>query len=164
MSDSSAPPASGRALWGLSAAVYVRREGKILILKRAGGEATGAWFIPGGAVDAGEDVETAARRELFEEAGLRPDGDLTLIDANHLFVYGGEALQLCYACDCADGEVVLSDEHSAARWIDPVEYRERYFRDEVVEQVQARDPHLARMMLSVRRGLDRYIEWCEGRR
>ena len=53
-----------RALFGLSAAVYVQRDGKILVLKRAMGEATGGWYIPGGAVDPGEDVETL-RRDAF---------------------------------------------------------------------------------------------------
>jgi predicted NUDIX family NTP pyrophosphohydrolase len=34
----------------------------------------GAWSIPKGVVNAGEDPLTAARREFAEETGLRPDG------------------------------------------------------------------------------------------
>jgi ADP-ribose pyrophosphatase YjhB (NUDIX family) len=49
-----------RALFGLSAAVFAQRDGKILILKRAVGEATGGWYLPGGAVEAGEDIEAGA--------------------------------------------------------------------------------------------------------
>jgi 8-oxo-dGTP diphosphatase len=56
-------------LFTLSSAVFVQRHGNILILKRAGGEGTGGWYLPGGAVDAGETVEESARRELLEEAG-----------------------------------------------------------------------------------------------
>ena len=153
-----------RALFGLSAAVYAQRDGKILVLKRAMGEATGGWYIPGGAVDPGEDVETAARRELFEEAGLVPDGPLTLISANHMHVYGGEALQLCYACDCTTGDVIISHEHSGFRWMEPEAYRERFLSDAMIEQIAATNEHYAALMRTVRAGLDDFIKWCDDQR
>jgi 8-oxo-dGTP pyrophosphatase MutT (NUDIX family) len=149
-----APP-----LFALSAAVYARRHGKILVLKRAGGEATGGWYLPGGAVDAGETVEQAAVRELREESGLVPTGPLAIIGVSHLHIYGRDSLQVAYACDCLEGEVVLSHEHSGARWVDPAEYRERYFNDELITRVEEANAHLAGLMRSVRENLDRYIEW-----
>ena len=36
--------------YGLAGAVYAERDGKILLLKRAGGTASGGWYIPGGAI------------------------------------------------------------------------------------------------------------------
>ena len=114
-------------LFGLSASVYAQRAGKILILKRAGGEVTGGWYIPGGGHERGEDLEATARRELYEESGLVPDGPLTLIGLVPMRVYGSDAIQESYACDCTTGEVVISDEHSEARWIEPSDYRQRYF-------------------------------------
>ena len=36
----------------------------------------GAWAIPKGLVEQGEDLEACARREFEEELGTRPDGDL----------------------------------------------------------------------------------------
>ncbi len=49
------------------------KDGKVLLLKR--GETSknfpGYWIGPGGRVDDGEDVLTAAVREVFEETGIR---------------------------------------------------------------------------------------------
>ena len=148
-------------LFALAAAVYVQRDGKILILKRAGGEVTGGWYIPGGAHEAGEDLEETARRELFEESGLVPDGPLTLIGIAPMHVYRADVIQVSYACDCATGEVVLSDEHSGARWIDPRDYRERYFGDDTIAEVAAQDERVAAIIRAVRVDLDRYLAWAD---
>ena len=48
------------------------REGKLLVARRPGGvHLEGCWEFPGGKIRPGEDPETAARRELEEETGLR---------------------------------------------------------------------------------------------
>lgn len=56
--------------------------GELLLLKRSNYDSTnaGAWVIPGGHVDPGEDCETAAKRELLEEAGISVD--LLMVDDN----------------------------------------------------------------------------------
>jgi 8-oxo-dGTP diphosphatase len=146
-------------LFALSAAVFVERDGEILLLKRAGGEMTGAWYIPGGAVDAGETVEEAARRELFEESGLAPTGPLTCVGVSHMEAYGLESLQVLYACDCAPGDVVLSDEHSAARWMDAATYRERYFSDEILARFESTDRRIWSMLGGIRAAIDAYVAW-----
>src|SRR5437870_12552719 len=111
------------ALFALSSAVFAERDGQILVLKRALGEATGGWYLPGGAVDPGESVEECARRELFEECGLVPTGSLVCVAVAHMHVYGHDSLQVLYRCACPDGDVTLSHEHSGARWVVPVAYR-----------------------------------------
>ncbi|MEM8807853.1 MAG: NUDIX hydrolase [Cyanobacteria bacterium P01_G01_bin.38] len=43
-------------------------DGRIVLIRRRD---SGRWGLPGGIVDWGEDIATAARRELAEETGLR---------------------------------------------------------------------------------------------
>ena len=84
-------PAPGEEL-NPEAAPTVPREAASVVVLRGGADALevllvqrthdarfmpGVWVFPGGAVDAGEDLTTAALRELREEAGLDADaGDL----------------------------------------------------------------------------------------
>ncbi len=148
------PPGAFR----LSTALFVERDREILVLKRAGGEMTGGWYLPGGAVDPGETVEEGARRELLEEAGLVPTSPLVCVAVAHMRVYGADSLQVLYACDCADGDVVISHEHSAARWMDAAVFRERYFNDEVLARL-AGDARVHQMLTNIRNAIDAYIEW-----
>lgn len=154
MTDVSSEPPKA---YYLSAATYVEREGKILLLKRAGGEGTGLWWIPGGAVERDERPEDAARRELMEEAGLAPNGPLRVIGFFPQQVYGQDTYCVTYACTCDNGLVTVSDEHTAHRWIDPHDYRTRYFSDEILASVD--DPRLRQLVTDIRDDLDRYIEW-----
>jgi mutator protein MutT len=163
MNDQPQPADAGPALFRVSAAVYAQRDGEILILKRAGGELTGAWDVPGGMVDAGETAEEAARRELVEEAGIVPSGPLTLVGLVPMHVYGHESFRAMYACDCPDGEVVISHEHSGYRWIDPRDYRERYFGDEQLARVAEGSERRATIVRNVQANLDEYIAWLQER-
>ncbi len=59
--------------------MYRRRRGLEVLLVHPGGpfwkkKDEGAWFLPKGEVDAGEDELSASRREFEEETGIKPVG------------------------------------------------------------------------------------------
>ena len=143
-------------LYALSAVVYAERDGRILMLKRAVGAMSGQWFLPGGAVERGELPEVAARRELVEEAGLDIEGELELVGAYPMWVYGGDCLQLSYRGRVAEGEVAISHEHDAARWADPVELRAT-LTDEVIDALAQGDERVGALVRNIRIDLDRYL-------
>lgn len=71
----------------LSAGILMWRRrggGRQVLLAHFGGPQwqnrdAGAWAIPKGLVEAGEDLEACARREFEEELGVRPDGELVAL-------------------------------------------------------------------------------------
>jgi len=65
--------------------VAVVRDDRVLLVKRARPPSQGLYAFPGGKVETGETLEEAARRELFEETGLRATGFRPLIE---IFIEG----------------------------------------------------------------------------
>lgn len=55
----------------IAAGVIVENEGRILLVRHRKPEAYDFWVAPGGGANAAEDLQAAARREVFEECGLR---------------------------------------------------------------------------------------------
>ena len=60
------PPSAPKAAVG----AVVIEEGKVLLVKRKYAPKKGKWAIPGGSVNLGETLQTAAEREVMEETGL----------------------------------------------------------------------------------------------
>lgn len=62
--------------------LLVNRAGDLLLQRRSSTSTRfpGAWGVPGGHCEPGETPEQAAVRELWEEAGLRPDGEVVLFE------------------------------------------------------------------------------------
>jgi 8-oxo-dGTP diphosphatase len=59
-------------------AVVFDRTGRVLLIRRGRPPLEGAWTLPGGHVDAGEEPASAAEREVEEEAGLRVSAERLL--------------------------------------------------------------------------------------
>ena len=110
-------------------AVLINRAGLVFAGRRAGlpaDDAT-AWQMPQGGIDAGEDIETAARRELWEETGIRSAELLAITDdwwsydfpvrakAGHkLYPFRGQTQRwAAFRFLGSDTEVTVSAEHTA---------------------------------------------------
>jgi 8-oxo-dGTP diphosphatase len=142
-------------LYALGAMVYAERGDEILLLRRAGGTLSGQWYLPGGAVEAGESPEEGAIRELQEESGLTPAGELQLVGVYRVWQYGRDWLHVSYRCP-VDGEVVVSDEHHEAMWIKPEEMR-AVITDEFIEDLASGNAKVGELVRAIRTDLDRYL-------
>ncbi len=83
---------------------------------------SGLWGIPGGKIKWGEPSETALRREIFEETGLKVvDIKFVLVqDCIHSkeFYRDAHFVLLNYTCHCAgEPHVILNDEGREYRWV-----------------------------------------------
>lgn len=104
--------------------VVVRDDGKVLVLREAGydeGTNEGKWGLPGGRLNNGETYSDGLQREIKEEAGLDVvPGKPVYVGEWHPVIKGvpHQIIAIFSACSYRSGEVVLSNEHSAYKWID----------------------------------------------
>ena len=84
-----------------------RKDGKIVMLRRAIEPAYGKWVFPGGYVDRGEPLVSAAVREAREECGL----DVRIDGLVNIYSYAGRApVIVVYAATALGGELCADDE------------------------------------------------------
>ncbi len=89
---------------------------RLLLIRRAIEPGYGLWVFPGGYVDRGEEVTTAAIREAREEAGL----DVRLEGLVDIYSYTGRPIVIIvYAATILGGELCIDDEGLEARWFAP---------------------------------------------
>ena len=92
----------------------------VLVLKKGSGDGA-YWDIPGGRIDDNETLEDTLKRELREELpslGEYKIGDVVSAYRLSKNIDDDRALVLIfYRIDAEPFEVVLSDEHTAYRWV-----------------------------------------------
>lgn len=102
-------------------AVVVRRH-EVLLVRRANPPDAGRWGFPGGKIDAGETLATAAIRELREETAVHAEARqvLTAVDA---FDHADDGtlrqhfVLIALLCQWISGEPIAGDDALEARWV-----------------------------------------------
>ncbi len=102
----------------VAAAILLEREQRVLLVRRVNEPYRGAWSLPAGFVDGGEDPAHAAERECLEETGLtvQTAGVLDIISgrehprgADFVIVYRGVIVS---------GELRPGDDADMVEWFD----------------------------------------------
>ena len=98
-------------------------DGKLLLIRRGRGVATGSWSLPGGRVEHGEPLHDAVLRELREETGLdgRVEGLCGI--AERVFA-GAHFVILDYWVTVTAAAPTAGDDAAEVRWVDAGELRE----------------------------------------
>lgn len=104
----------------------MKRNGKILLFHRTKERKYNPdkWELPGGKVEAGQDINSATEREILEETGLlvkitspRTFTEARMVDRGK---YKGMLyLELVNEAIIVSGQVVLGGDHSEYKWVDP---------------------------------------------
>ncbi|MFC1890813.1 NUDIX domain-containing protein [Thermodesulfobacteriota bacterium] len=100
------------------ACAIIEIDKKIVLLKRSIPPERGKWVIPGGYVDRGEEVRSAAVRETMEECGLQ----VRIRDLLGVYSYNNWIeVVIVYRMDYISGELTAADESLEAGFFKPEE-------------------------------------------
>jgi ADP-ribose pyrophosphatase YjhB (NUDIX family) len=104
-------------------------KGKILLVKRAMNPEKGKWSIPAGFLDYGEEPQSTAKREVFEETNLTVNR-LNLLDVYYnprAVVDGGASIFILYSADLIKGTLRAGDDADVAAFFAPNDLPELAF-------------------------------------
>jgi 8-oxo-dGTP diphosphatase len=99
--------------------VVFNDDGRLLMVRRGrGASRSGLWSIPAGFVDYGEEIRTAAARELLEETGLIADvGDVVFV-ASNFHDPAKLTVGIWFAGTVTGGTLEAGDDADAVGWFD----------------------------------------------
>ena len=102
-----------------AAKAWIVEDGKVLMVKRRADDPhkPGAWDIPGGRLELGEDPFEGLKRETKEEIKCEIE-ILMPLSVNHFTRDDGQKITLTiYLCKLLTNAIELSEEHQEYRWV-----------------------------------------------
>jgi mutator protein MutT len=111
------------------AGVVFNTKDEVLLVRRGKEPGKGSWGIPGGAVELGERLKDAVKRELMEETGITVDPLelITIVDRVYPDDEGRVRFHYIiveYLCQAADVKPKASDDVDRALWVSHEEAKE----------------------------------------
>lgn len=98
-------------------AVFIRKDGKILMGHRMGSHGSNTWSLPGGKLDFGESVEVCAQREVWEETNLKIKNIRAGPYTNDVFVENNlHYITLFLVADYDLGELKIMEPTKCKEW------------------------------------------------
>jgi 8-oxo-dGTP diphosphatase len=110
----------------LAVSAAILRDGKVLVVRRARKPALHIYTLPGGAVESGETLAEAVKREVREETRLDIE-PVALAGEREVIVRDAQGrverhfVILCFAARWLSGEPKLNEELDDVRWLAPAE-------------------------------------------
>jgi 8-oxo-dGTP diphosphatase len=101
---------------------------RVVLVKRANEPLKGEWSLPGGAVDVGETLAEAIRREVREETGLDVEVG-PIVDVLDRIRYDSDGriefhyVLIDFLCRPTGGELLCASDAEEAAWVDASDFK-----------------------------------------
>ncbi len=97
--------------------IIIIKDGKVLLHQRKCAHGEGTWCPPGGHLELNEELETCARREVMEEAGIKIKNIRVGTFTNDIFKSEGRhSLTVFLIAEYGSGEVRIMEPDKCERW------------------------------------------------
>lgn len=75
----------------------------------------GSWTLPGGKLDFGEKIGDCAKREVFEETGIKIN-KITLVSVSNNFAYGNHFVTIGFLCEDIEDNPKVVEPEQITEW------------------------------------------------